>query len=214
MVFLGKSPNGGMWFLWHLFFISMVFLCVMRILSDTRHETKTVVLMIIGIIGYCLYEFNKTGILSNSYKYVLFFSIGAVLGRYYDLVKNYFRLIPAIILLAVDWVIACPMLNIPIVYGVTGIIGVYGIFSVGIDVNKKNTKIKHALDYLGKNSYGIYLLSYFGQIPLRIVLYSKMHVPYWACVGAMFIGGMTLPVIGMWIIRKNRFLRVIALGEK
>lgn len=214
MVLLGRSPNGGMWFLWHLFLISVVFLCVMRILSNTRQGIKTVVLMTIGIIGYCFYEFEKTGILSHSSKYALFFSIGVVLGRYYDLVKNYFRIIPALILLAVDWIIACPALSIPVVYAVTGIIGFYGIFSVGLHVNEKNTRIKQALDYLGKNSYGIYLLSYFGQIPLRIILYSKMYMPYWVCVGAMFIGGMVLPVIGMWIIRKNRLLRVIALGEK
>jgi peptidoglycan/LPS O-acetylase OafA/YrhL len=168
----------------------------------------------IGIIGYCLFEFDKTGILSYSYKYALFFSFGVVLGRHYDSAKNYFRLIPALILLAVDWMIACPILNIPVVYGVTGIIGFYGVFSVGVHIEEKNTRIKQALDYLGKNSYGIYLLSYSGQIPLRIVLYSKMHMPYWVCVGAMFIGGMVLPVIGMWIIRKNRLLRVIALGEK
>ena len=179
-----------------------------------RHGIKTAVLIAIGIIGYCFYEFDKTGIISYSYKYTLFFSIGVVLGRYYDSVNNYFRLIPALILLAVDWIIACPALSIPVVYALTGIIGFYGIFSVGVHVNEKNTKIKHVLDYLGKNSYGIYLLSYFGQIPLRIVLYSKMHMPYWICVGAMFIGGMVLPVIGMLIIRKNRLLRVIALGEK
>lgn len=214
MVLLGRSPNGGMWFLWHLLLISVDFLCVMRILSNTRQGIKTAVLMTIGIIGYCFYEFDKTGILSYSCKYVLFFSIGVVFGRYYDLVKNYFRLISTLILLAVDWMIACPELNIPVVYGVTGLIGFYGIFSVGVYVNEKNTRIKQALDYLGKNSYGIYLLSYLGQIPLRIVLYSKMHMPYWVCVGAMFICGMVLPVIGMWIIRKNRLLRVIALGEK
>lgn len=137
MVLLGRSPNGGMWFLWHLFLISVVFLCVMRILSNTRHGIKTDVLMIIGIIGYCLYEFDKTGILSYSYKYALFFSIGVILGIYYDSVKKYFRLIPALILLAVDWMIACRALNIPVVYAVTGIIGFYGIFSVGIHIKKK-----------------------------------------------------------------------------
>ncbi len=214
MVLLGRSPNGGMWFLWHLFLISVVYLCIMRVLSNTRHRIKTAVLTIIGIIGYSLYEFNKSAILSNTYKYALFFSIGIILGRYYDSAKNYFRLIPALILLAVDWMIACPILNISVVYGATGIIGFYGIFSVGIFVNKENTKIKYALDYLGRNSYGIYLLSYFGQIPLRIVLYSRMHMPYWVCVGAMFAGGMFLPLIGIWIIRKNRYIRIIALGEK
>ena len=214
MVLLGKSPNGGMWFLWHLFLISVVFLCAMRILSNAGIGIKTAVLMAIGILGYCIYELDPAGILSNSCKYALFFSVGVVLGRYYDSAKKCFRLIPALILLAVDWIIACPRLNISIAYGLTGIIGFYGIFAIGVHVNEKKTGIKRALDYLGKNSYGIYLLSYFGQIPLRIVLYSRMHMPYWVCVGAMFIGGMFLPMIGIWIIRKNKPLRLVALGEK
>lgn len=213
MILLGRSPNGGMWFLWHLFLISVVFLCVMKLLSKMSDRTKTIVLMALGIILYGFYEFDKTGILSCSYKYALFFSLGVVLGRFYDTVKNFFRIIPSLILLAVNLIIACPTLNIPVVYAVTGIIGFYGIYTLGVNVYANGIRLRRLLDYLGTNSYGIYLLSYFGQISLRIILYSKMHIPYWVCVCAMFIGGMIIPVIGMWFIRKNRLLRVIALGE-
>lgn len=213
MVLLGRSPNGGMWFLWHLFLISVMFLCVMRFMNKASDGTKTAIVMTIGIVGYCFYEFNKTGMLSYTNKYALFFSIGIVLGRYYHIAKKYFKLFPAMILLAVDFLIACPTLDIPVVYAVTGAIGFYGLYTIGIRLSSSSSTLRRIMDYLGTNSYGIYLLSYFGQIPLRILLYSKMHLPYWLCVSAMFIGGMIIPVIGMQIIRKNSFLRIVALGE-
>lgn len=213
MVLLGRSPNGGMWFLWHLFLISVVFLCVMKFLNKTSDGAKTAVVMTIGVIGYCFYEFNKTGILGYTNKFAIFFSIGIVLGRYYPFAKRYFNLLPAMILLAADLIIACPKYNISVAYVVTGVLGFYGLYTIGIHLHLSNTTIRRVMDYLGTNAHGIYLLSYFGQIPLRIILYSKMQLPYWICVCAMFIGGMIIPVIGMQIIRKNKLLRVLALGE-
>ena len=185
----------------------------MKFLNKTSDGAKTAVVMTIGVIGYCFYEFNKTGILGYTNKFAIFFSIGIVLGRYYPFANRYFNLLPAMILLDADLIIACPKYNISVAYVVTGVLGFYGLYTIGIHLHLSNTTIRRVMDYLGTNAYGIYLLSYFGQIPLRIILYSKMQLPYWICVCAMFIGGMIIPVIGMQIIRKNKLLRVLALGE-
>ena len=72
--------------------ILVFFLCVIRILSNMRHEIKTAVLMIVRTIEYYLYEFDKTKILCYPNKYALFFTIGIILGRYFDSVKNYLGL--------------------------------------------------------------------------------------------------------------------------
>lgn len=212
-VFLGNSPNGGMWFLWHLFFISVVFLGVMKFVSKRSDRIKTITLVLIGLVSYFLYEIGKTGYLNYSCKFALFFVIGIIMNKNYVYCQKMFKPIPAIIAIVFNIVIACPFIKVRIPYIVTGVIGFYGMFTIGLYVSRHTTVIKQILDYLGTNSYGIYLLSYFAQIPLRILLYSRMHLQYWVCVIAMFIGGLLLPMMGIYIIRKNKILRVIALGE-
>lgn len=170
--------------------------------------------VILGVTGYLLYEIGVCGYLNRTFEYALFFAIGMLLCRYYGILKKYFRLFPAMLILSISFAMECPILDFDLPYVVTGLFGFFGIYTLAILIDHEKNIVHEILNFLGTNSYGIYLLSYFAQIPLRIILYSKLNAPYWVCVGSMFVGGILIPIIALKFLRRYRILRNIALGEK
>ena len=215
MIFLGQSPNGGMWFLWHLFFVSAFCLIVMWISRNRTTQEKTIIMVAIGITGYFLYLINMFEIINYSLEFSFFFAVGVLLNRYYNVALPKFSMGLGLGVLVINMIVSCPLLSLRInkLYAFTGILGIYAIFSIAIKVVRESNRIRKILDDLGSNSYAIYLLSYFGQIPMRILFYSKLQAPYWICVASMFVGGILLPMVEIRLIRKNKLFRAIALGE-
>lgn len=214
LLFLGQSPNGGMWFLWHLFIISITFLIVFKLLKSINPGNKTIVTIMVGGIGYILYEVKLNQYLNYTFLYSFFFAFGIIMNRYYGNCHRFIKKVPAFIAIILTVILACPSIEANVEYIFTGLLGFYGIFALALKVNTSSSFCSKVVDYLGTNSYGIYLISYFGQIPTRIILYSKLGVPYWFCVIAMFMGGLFVPIVAMRIIRKNKALKFIMLGEK
>lgn len=146
----------------------------------------------------------------------MFFAIGIAANQYYDRIVCLLKMPVAIFAIAVTITLACPLFDINrnMIYILTGIIGLYGFYTIGYKLSiSKSLKVKKVFEMLGTYSYDIYLLSYFVQIPARILFYSILHLPYWLCVSIMFIGGVTVPYVLSIILRKNKILSGIFLGN-
>lgn len=69
LVFLGKSPNGGMWFLWHLFVISMIYLLAFKLMKNLGRKTKLIITLVLGVVFYLIYLFCSGSFLDNTLKF-------------------------------------------------------------------------------------------------------------------------------------------------
>lgn len=212
-LFVGNSPNGGMWFLWHLFFVTVLFLAVFKMLRNTENNTKNIIAICVGLGLYCLYVALDANYLSRTLEYAIFFAIGIVVNHYYENIKMYFKPVVACACILATIVVACPALDFEVTYLFSGILGIYGLCTIAICVDKNNNRFTIAFSYLGKLSYEIYLLSYFVQIPIRIIAYSILELPYIVCLLGMFIGGIFVPIVASWILGKSKVCSLLLLGR-
>ena len=64
------------------------------------------------------------------------------------------------------------------------------------------------------HSYGIYLMSLYVQVAIRVFLYKKLGVSYLLCMGLMIILGYLVPyMIIKYIVEKNKYLSRILIGQ-
>lgn len=74
--------------------------------------------------------------------------------------------------------------------------------------------LEKCLGIMSEYSYGIYLMSPFVMVPVRVFLYKRIGTPYWICMVMMLSLGFGVPYLFIkYVIRKVGFLKGILLGE-
>lgn len=218
-ILICESPSGGVWFLWTLFVITLF--CVV---------TKRIGLIYMSIISLLVYiapyseqwmDFKAIQYLSH---YLLWFIIGGLLAKYYDSIKyslqNKYIYISSFILLIVLQFFASKNGTLNIVLNIistlSGIIASFGLSYLIVSFSKGN-KLYQIFDTIGKYSMEIFLLSYYIQVPLR-VLYINFgilnYVPYFIFVIISTITGIIIPIFlaEKWIY-KSKILSTLLLGK-
>lgn len=215
-VLLGKNPNGGLWYLWTLFVISIVMFIISKLIAARSDCFKTVFLLVLGLVCYLIWRFLDVGFMGNVVKYLFFYNLGAVCYKHYDKIKNrIFKVGVAVTALVLVVVLECPYLHVKAEYMLTALLGSYGVFTLALWINKKTQSIWFGFfDFAGEYSYDIYMMSYFVQVPIRVVCWGILGMPYWINVVMMFVGGFVGPVIvSKYIIRKVPLFRKLFIGD-
>jgi len=201
-IIIGVNPNGGMWYLWTLFVISFLFVA----LSKLKFKSNSYI--ILGIAMYILMYIVQSGFWNPILKYSIFFVTGVWVHQHYEIIKQVFDVKISIPIAVIAFIIFVSIGGIP--YIVTGMIGTYVLLAVSfLLMHNKNTKIYKVLYELGNYSYDIYLLSYFIQVPIRVICWRLLGLPYVLVVLAMLVLGATVP----WVASKN-FIRKIPIANK
>lgn len=205
-ILLGKNPNGGMWYLWTLFIISLVFL----VLSKVKINYK--IYIILGVFLYAMLYFIPQGFYSNLLKYFIFYAVGIAVAKNYGKIKELmFSYIFGIIFLVL-FVIMLVIENVP--YAITGLLGTGIVMFFSIRIGKNENAVFKFFDEMGNYSYDIYLLSYFVQIPVRVICCKLLNLPYIIVVALMFVlGGFVPYFVCKYIIRKIPLANKILLGN-
>jgi exopolysaccharide production protein ExoZ len=194
-IFIGKTPNGGLWFLWALFVITLIFLFFNKIKSY----------MLVGVF-WILYLFQNNELvvslrLNPIFTYGIYFAIGILFAQ------NYFMIAPFIksrkkMLLSLTWITFLLVFtgNYYILYNLAlnfmiDLLGIFACLITAICICSRNNKIYAGISVLGTYSYDIYLLSYFVQIPIRVIFYLIIGIQYEICVLLMFVLGILVPII-------------------
>ena len=209
-ILLGKNPNGGMWYLWTLFVISLIFVLLSRI----RHDIRLYIAA--GIIFYALYIIFPGCMVANLLKYVLFYALGVALRPIYDRLS---------VKLSSPAVFVPPLLILPVLvyffdinaylYPVTALLGIIWVLGASAMIAKKSRgRVFKFFNEMGNYSYDIYLLSYFVQVPIRVVCYTILGFPYLAVSVMMLVFGALAPyLISKYIVRKSMFLSAVLVGK-
>lgn len=193
MIPLGQSPMGGMWYLWSLFVMSLIFILFVRFIDDDW------TVLLLGVCCHLIWMQKETYFMHNVMNFIVYFMLGVACKQMYQKLRN---LDHSIILCA-----SLPTYYVAIRYEVPELIkGMIGIVMV---LSLSNLIENELIEDFGKRSYGIYLMSYFIAIPIRVICYQKLGWNYWLVVGMMFLGGLLIPYGLDQILEKNKIYKKI-----
>lgn len=216
------NPNGGLWFLYTLFVLSLLAILLYRLpfwagflLSVGLYTVHTVT----GITDWAVMTYVG--------EYCMFFFFGLVLSQGYknisDAATNAVKKHPipwtaaVLLLLAVSVAVANAKINLyprssaVSLAAAVLMIAVYYLLAV---VLCQLAPVKRALSVIGNYGMDIYLIGYYVQITLRVVLMSLLALPYPVYSSAMLLFGLLLPIpISALFVRKFRITSLLILGS-
>lgn len=218
-----SNPNGGLWFLYALFVISVFAV----LLSWLPSWAGLLISAVLYGVYLCVPVLAVTPIVNFITCFGIYFFIGVYLYEHYDKISeamnefvNSRKTISTAV--ALIYLPAAFMITVVLARGVQARsiqyfllalmnITVYYLLSVVINAF---IKIKKPFMTVGCYGMDIYLIGYYVQITLRVLLKSMLGMPYLVYSAAMFVFGLLLPIpISKYIVRKFRILRIFALGD-
>ncbi len=218
----GHNPYAyHMWFIYLLFWMSVIVFVVERILKDSR---KTVyVLLAISIIGLLLRAFvvyDSIRLISGFCGSFIWFYLGVVFDE--QLLKKYnwkmgvFSVISFIMMFVMhnyyyDYQtqpILRGFMMLPVNVFVGGV--VIGFVKLSEYISQENNIIKRGLEYMGKNTMAFYLIhQQLCCAVLGLVLYNKMHLPIPVVMLACIVASLIVPVAIVYIAKKLKMGKVL-----
>ena len=207
---LGNSASGSLWYLWNLFVINIFFLFISRFSSNKKIWLSMSLMLYIMHLLFHEFYFDKL------LEYPVFYVIGVFVSTYFSDIREWLsskgKL--ALLFMVINAAIVITIGNDERVRLLTALFGSISMLYLSIQIVNKGQFFKKALKLASDYSYGIYLMSPYVQVAIRVFLYKALGVPYLLCMGLMVILGFVLPyVIIKYIVRKNRYLSRILIGQ-
>lgn len=207
---LGNSTSGTLWYLWNLFVINIFFLIISRFISNKFIWLLMSLILYVMNLLFPQFYFNKL------LEYPVFFILGIYMAIYFPTLRNWIKnkgilLLPFLLLNAVIVIMVGNSTGIRLF---TALIGSVSMLYVAIRIKDGGGILQRALELASKYSYGIYLMSPYVQVAIRIFLYKKLGVPYLLCMELMMVLGFLIPyIIIKYIVEKNKYLSRILIGK-
>ncbi|MFR9166386.1 MAG: acyltransferase family protein [Dysgonomonas sp.] len=218
-ILIGESDNGGVWFLWTLFFITL--------LTILARKVNAVTVIVISFILYASVFFindnSPISFLLPIFRLTLWFVLGCFLYSNYERICRIskkrcvtFGFISFLLLCITNLYFNLnPVENAVLLCLVSFIktsLGIMAVWFISYSILKNNNTLKN----IGNYSMDIYLLSYFVQVPLRVV-YNNFdylsNMPYSLFVVLSLVLGIVIPiVVSKYFIRRVKILRTLFLG--
>ena len=207
---LGTAPGDRRWYLWTLFVIFALFLLLAK---RIKHPA---VFLICGGLLYIPCIFFPDFILSSLFRYSLFYAFGVWLRIDYTRAGRNFES-GKLVLTSLFLLLVMTLFSdlTPLNYPITALLGSIVILGLSSRLSKSpNTPLFRFFDRLGSFGYDVYLLSYFVQLPIGVIFYTKLGWPYLAVSLMMFVFGLMLPyLIFSGLFRKAKWLNRLRIGN-
>lgn len=223
-----KLPNVTFWFLWALFYISVLFMLTERAAELFKLNKNILVGALCIVCAIVLVIFRDIHFLGIQYVlyYYIFYVMGYYTHRFCIDVKN----IVLLMILAIMWFLlasfwrphvlpefipltgmAATMLRFAYKF-VVATVAVVVMFSVGPKFLNGDNKSNLALVWFGKYSLGIYVihLTFLNLISSTISRYVECES---AQIWILFIVLTFLSAIIVWILTKNKWTERLLLGK-
>jgi fucose 4-O-acetylase-like acetyltransferase len=211
-VFEGINPNGGLWFLYALFIVSIIAIF-------TNKQTFKIVTISFLIFYFVFSHKIELFTLGQICEKGVFYFFGIVIHDYYEKIKpflknKYLILCSMILLFGGNYLTMAYSLELKILKFAITIVGIYLVISLSNYIITIRSKVRRILNILGDYSYDIYLISYFIQVPIRVILFTKLKINYDIVVAMMLISGILTPIIiSKFIVKKINILNMLILGN-
>lgn len=205
-------PDNGLWFLWNLFFYSLIF-NLSEHLSNNNRKQELVILAFFALCFVMMALFNTKFNCTQICWYLPFFTMGYYMRKYPKLVDRKIAIV-----LIIGYILTIPfwmMREEPLFYkwlnlGNTfsyvyrlfvQIAGAYSLFYIGKQILNRQIPF---INYLGTRTLGIYAFQF-------IVLYHftiKGNVVYTTVICTM------LSLLCVKIVHGIKYIRLLLIGEK
>lgn len=218
-VLIGRNnPNGGLWFLYALFVIS-----VFGIIFD-RMDRLILMSVMLGVYVLNLFIFKQSGyILGFFFSYAWIYFMGGVVRKYiYDKVKKSklmisMRGIVSTIVISIGYIffayIKIYKVESWILSSMITVIGVLLLFVISIQI-EQNQCGKKIWMLFGDYGMDIYMIGYYAQQAIYVIFGKILGCNYLIYACLMLILGLIVPiVVSKYIVRKNRVLSMLVLGR-
>lgn len=222
-ILIGESPNGSAWFLWTLFTITLIVIVLRKI-----NIKIILVLALLLYIGESAFPDRDSSFFMFRIAHnLLWFVLGCSLYPYY---QSICRIVGnrAIIYGIFSFVVLC-LVHLYFNYLKADPLQPGGLFKqcvnlfeacIGIAsvwlISYSIANNANGLKFLGTYSMDIYLLSYYVQVPLRVIYYNTNYlsgVSYPVFVLISVILGVSIPlIVSKYFIRKIKIVRTLFLG--
>ena len=218
-ILIGRNnPNGGLWFLYALFIISIVGILFNEL--DKR---------ILFLGAFCMYLVNSfvlhwSGyILSFFLDYAWYFFAGCLIRKYcFDKVRQLnflYTTTGKILTMAVTCVyimiafVRIYVSNVWILKFTVTVMGVLLLFVIAVQVNSLN-KGKNGWMLIGEYGMDIYMIGYYVQQGIYVILGKILGIDYVIYAWCMCILGLVGSIlISKYIVRKNKIFSLLILGR-
>ena len=212
LMFLGENPNGGLWYLFCLFFIQLILVFI-----STKKTIKAIV-PISAFVSFMVVFFSVSFYRIDDAVYYLFFvASGLLVGYVYREYEN--KLV--LVILSVCGLLLSLFVFIYLKYDIQILKVLCGVFGTGFVLSFSNLiknlkcKIVDGLEYLGHYSMDIYILHGMVMAGVRIIIWSLLKLNYYICTVIILVCGLFLPIIiSKYIIRKFNVLKFLFFGER
>ncbi|MBF1130151.1 MAG: acyltransferase family protein [Dialister invisus] len=207
-ILMGKNPDGELWFLYSLFIISLV----IYILRLKVNISMLMVSFFVALISYW------EPVLPAG---ILFFQFFVVLGMYVR--QNHPKWIRNISgRIVICSLIAFIILNFFFYKGVhfpiklfSGVFGsILSIYVAQFLGEIRESRVIYMIELAGKYCMEIYLLSDIIKVPIRILLWSKLHLYYTTLLCCTLISTIVLVLVKRYITRNWVVVNWLLFGDK
>lgn len=204
---LGENPNTTLWFLYILFWVSILTLLLVR------ESTLPVFLILGAVLSALTFHFDWK---IKVTKYFFFFLLGIFMRKHYMGWKSLMEKLWFVLLVLFVFIVG----NVALYFGfnlaglftsVSGMI-LSLVISLWILSMKKQ---KHGIIYrYGDVSMDIYILSDIVQTILRLAFWNILHLPAVLVILLCFLGGIYGSMFtAKWILRRFYIFRMVFFGE-
>lgn len=219
-VLVGRNnPNGGLWFLYGLFGISIIGILLCRM--------NTWILFWGSFLIYILNSavFHQSGqIVGFIFSYSWYFFAGASIREVYIDLKRRMKQIPRTFLVVCQLLISVAFVFITFIYTylihiwlLFALVSVMGIFFLFVNANeicKSQGRLNRYLSILGNYGMDIYMIGYYVQQSIYVILGKVLGFDYSVYAWLMLVCGLILPILlSKYIVRKSRILSLLILGQ-
>ncbi len=219
-----NNPNGGIWFLHSLFILSVIAVLVYKIPTAAMSIITLILKITVSILDFSI------PIVTSFCEYSVFFFAGIFISKYYDNISCYLRKVCENVKKK-RVLIICSVLSLIISFALTYYLKLYNenthklilfvltIFNIVVwyfaAYSLSTTqKAKKAPALFGKYGMDIYMLGYYVQTAIRVVLGTMLGAPYIVYSLLMCVLGLLLPIpISKYIVRKIKLAKMLMLGE-
>lgn len=212
-----SSTMGYLWFVFTLFIVFAFIVAICRMHINLKKTTWCISLILaFGLIDYAIPQiewFNLKAVVH----YMPYFLIGILFKSYESSILAFVNrggYCELFILIALSIWTTIGNWSVPsfLMITIRTLIGLWMSVSF-CSLLLYSNKITIWQKPYGKNTYSIYLLSWFGQYAAKILVVNIFHMHWGICVIAMFICGIAVPLMINWCVDRyklnNVFLRLV-----
>lgn len=210
-IFIGINPDGELWFLYCLFFISIL----IGLLVKRVNLVLLIVSFIIGIFSEIINIFSIP-MVSEILYFQFFYILGLYIKKYMllDYMKSVgIALTSMVIFIVGNYALIYDINVFKILTLVTAVSGITITYYIAKQISSRIGLYKTILVFFGTVSMDIYIFSDIVKIPFRIVLWSKLGLYYEAFI-VCFLASTILSILIGYMLRKNHYSRLLCLGMK